>query len=348
MNRKANGQWLNARLLEDMSTAPIISRRDFFKGMVGGSATIAATCVFGTAQGADEAKKSRVVIVRNPAVIASGKLNADVAEKMLNRSLCSLTGKSSPTNAWRSLFSPTEKVLIKVNCLFPPVTSNPEIVRGIVNGLTAAGLKENNIIIHDRENRELVRARFSINDSSRGIRCRGTRGYSEWMQAAPGLFRTKLCKTITDEVDAIINVPSLKTHWRSGVTLSLKNLLGCIPNAGETHGGGCPRIADISALDPGKKKTRLIVIDGARAQYNRGPTFSAPFVWEYAGIIVSTDSVAADAVGADEILKKRRASGLSGPIRPSLIHITHAAQLGLGVSDLDKIEVIRLGEKKNA
>jgi uncharacterized protein (DUF362 family) len=311
--------------------------------VLGGSAGIAATSLLGKALCADEPKKRRVVIVHNPGVIVSGKVNTDVAEKMLNRAVCSLTGKSSSTDAWRSLFSAGEKVVIKVNTLFPPVTSNPEVVRAIANGLKDAGLKENNIIVHDRGNSELVRARFSINDSSRGVRCRGTRAHSGWMEAAPGLFRTKLCKIITDDADAIINVPSLKTHWRSGVTLSLKNLLGCIPNAGDTHGGGCPRIADVSALSPVRKKTRLIVIDGVRAQYDRGPGFSAPFVWQYAGLIVSTDSVAADAVGADEILKRRRAAGLSGPLRPSLIHITRAAELGLGISDRDRIEVVRLG-----
>ncbi len=343
MNMKVRREWLNASLLDDISRTPPMSRRDFFKGVLGSSAGIAATSLLGKAQCADELKKKRVVIVRNPGLMASGKVNADMAGKMLNRALCSLTGKSSSTKAWRSLFSAGEKVVIKVNTLFPPVTSNPEVVRAIANGLKDAGLKENNIIVHDRENSELVRGRFTINESSKGVRCRGTRARSDWMQAAPGLFRTRLCKTITDDADAIINVPSLKTHWRSGVTLSLKNLLGCIPNAGDTHGDGCPRIAEVSALDPVRKKTRLIVIDGVRAQYNRGPGFSAPFVWEYAGLIVGTDSVAADAVGADEILKRRRAMGLSGPIRPSLIHITHAAELGLGVSDLGKIEVVRLG-----
>jgi uncharacterized protein (DUF362 family) len=97
------------------------------------------------------------------------------------------------------------------------------------------------------------------------------------------------------------------------VTLSLKNLLGCIPNAGGTHGGGCPRIADISALDPIKKKTRLIVVDSVRGQYDRGPGFSPSFVWNYGGLIVGTDTVAVDAVGVNEILSKRKAMGVQWP-----------------------------------
>ena len=58
--------------------------------------------------------------------------------------------------------------------------------------------------------------------------------------------------------------------------------------------------------------------------------------------------MAADVVGADEILKKRHASGVSGPIRPSLIHITKARELDLGVADLGQIEVLRHGESKDA
>jgi len=327
---------------EDQKGIRRISRRAFLKGVVAGSAGMAAASALGVGHAADEARKPRVVIVRNPKIMVRRKVDKEVAEEMLDQAMCSLTGKSSSTAAWRSLFSPSEKVMIKVNALFPPVTPSPEVVQAVVSGLRDAGLKERNIIVHDRRNKELERAGFSINESSTGVQCRGTRDYSDWMRAAPELLRTRLCKLLTDEVDAIINVPSLKTHWRSGVTLSLKNLLGCISNAGETHGGGCPRIADISALDPVRKKTRLIVIDGVRAQYDRGPGFSRPFVWSYGGLIVGTDTVAADAVGTDEILKRRRAMGVQGPIRPSLVHITRAAELGLGVGDLNKIEVLRL------
>jgi len=319
-----------------------ISRREFLKGVLASSAGIAAASALSLGEAAEEANKRRVVIARNPKVISGQKVDGKVAEEILDKAMCSLTGKSSSTDAWRSLFSPSEKVIIKLNALFPPVTPSPEVVRAITNGLLDAGLKENNIIVHDRRNEELQRAGFTINESSKGVRFHGSRDFSDWMQAAPGMFRTQLCRLITDEVDAIINVPSLKVHHRSGVTLSMKNLLGCISNAGETHGDGCPRIADISALDPIKKKTRLIVVDGVRAQFDRGPGYSAAHVWNYGGLIVGTDTVAADAVGANEILAKRRAMGIEGPIRPSLVHIERAAELGLGIADLDKIEVLRL------
>ena len=323
-----------------------LSRRTFLGGMIGGSAAIAAANVLKPGHGAEASPKSKVVVIRNPKVMVDDKPQGDIAGQMLAESICALTGKTSSTAAWRSLFSPKEKVLIKINALFPPVTPSPPVVMAIVKGLKEAGLDENNVIIHDRRNGELVRAGFTINDTSTGVRCRGSEDYSPWMEAAPGLFRTRLCKDITDEVDAIINVPSLKVHHRSGVTLSMKNLLGCIPNASDTHGGGCPKIADISALDPVKKKTRLIIVDGVCVQYDRGPIYSKPFVWNYGGFLLSTDTVAADAVGADEILKKRHALGLEGPIRPSLIHIARAAELGLGVADLGKIDVVRIEKGK--
>jgi uncharacterized protein (DUF362 family) len=319
-----------------------VSRRDFLKGILASSAGIAAAGALNVGCPAEEVKKPRVVIARNPRVISGQKVDGKVAEDILDKAMCSFTGKSSATDAWRSLFSPSEKVIIKVNALFPPVTPSPEFVRAITNALRDAGLKENNIIVHDRRNSELQRAGFTINESSKGVRVHGTREYSDWMLAGPGMFQTRLCKLITEEADAIINVPSLKVHHRSGVTLSMKNLLGCISNPGETHGGGCPRIADISALDPIRKKTRLIIVDGVRAQYDRGPGYSAAHVWNYAGLLIASNTVAADAVGADEILAKRKAMGLGGPIPPSLIHIERAAKLGLGIADLDKIEVLRL------
>jgi hypothetical protein len=77
-----------------------------------------------------------------------------------------------------------------------------------------------------------------------------------------------------------------------------------------------------------------------------GPhNYSDKYVWEYKGILVSRDPVAVDAIGVRILQAKRREYfGEERPLRPPAKHIYLAdARHHLGVSDPDKIELIKLG-----
>lgn len=288
--------------------------------------------------GGETDEKARVVIVRNPAVISEKKLNAEIAEEMVHRAVCLLTQKESRSLAWKALFSPKEKVAIKVNARHPPVAGNREIASAIVNGLKDAGVEENRIIIFDFLDEELTRLGYTLNDSSRGVRCYAIRECSE-MKAGPVVV--KLSKIITDEADAIINVPAFRHHGVAGMTVSMKNHLGSVRNPSDLHRENCLHVADLNALDPIRKKTRLIIADAVLGQYNGGPSYRPPFVWEYAGLIAGNDPVAVDTVAWHEIEAERHKRGIEGPIRPAVRHIPRAAEMGLGIGDLKKINVVR-------
>jgi hypothetical protein len=281
---------------------------------------------------------SRVVIARDPAVIAGGKVNAEVAEKLVHRAVCLLTGKDDQSLAWKSLFSPKERVIIKVNARHPPVAGNREIADAIVNGLKAASVDENRILIYDFLDKELVRCRYTLNDSAKGVRCYANRDYTE-VKAGP--VSVRLSKIVTDQADAIINVPALRHHGLAGVTVSMKNHLGSVQNPRDLHLDSCLYVADLNALDPIRKKTRLIIADGILAQYDGGPSYRPQFAWEYGGVIAATDTVAVDAVGAEEILAERHRRGMEGPIRPTARHVDRAAEIGLGIADPKRIDLVR-------
>jgi uncharacterized protein (DUF362 family) len=289
---------------------------------------------------AAEAKKSRVVVVRDPDYFRDRKLDPVVARKMVDRLVCGLTGKASISDAWRALFSPKERIAIKVNCLFPPVTTNPEAVQVVVESMADAGFDPNRVIIFDRSDGDLRKCRFQLSDSSKGAKCYGTKEY-----VYPTKLRgveTKLSKILVDEVDALINMPVLKHHGIAGITASLKNHLGTVPNPNELHPDGCSRVAELNALDPIRKKTRLIVLDGARAQCDMGPGFNPAFFWPYSGMIASTDTIAIDTVAAKEILARRHEMGRPGAIRPPIKHIDLATTMGLGRADLNQIELVEI------
>jgi uncharacterized protein (DUF362 family) len=317
-----------------------LSRRQFLKGTVGTVVGASLAAKFVDRALAAEAKKARVVLMQDPAYFKDRKVDVELARKMVDRIMCSLTGKSSSGDAWKALFSPKEKIAIKVNCLYPPVTTNPETVQVVVESMADAGFDPTRIIIFDRSDGDLTKCGFTINESSKGAKCYATKEYVYPAKARD--VDTKLSSILVNDVDALINMPVLKHHGIPGITASLKNHLGTVPNPGDLHGDYCSRLVELNAFDPIKKKTRLILMDAARAQYDRGPAFSPQHMWSYSGMLASTDPVAMDTVAAREILAKRNASGMPGPIRPPIKHVELAAKMGLGVGDPEQIELVNL------
>ncbi|NQT84417.1 DUF362 domain-containing protein [bacterium] len=286
----------------------------------------------------DVEKKARVVIVRNPAILNRRKINAEVAGKMVHRAVCLVTGKEDQTLAWKSLFSSKEKVAIKVNTRHQPVIGNRELVMAIIDGLKSAGIDENRIIVYDLTDEELEEAGYKLNDSSKGLRCHTSREHREMMA---GPVKVRLSRILTDYADAIVNVPAFRHHVLAGVTISMKNHLGSLQNPRDLHRNSCSYVADLNALDPIRKKTRLIIVDAIRGQCNLGPMYVPWFAWEYAALMASTDTVAVDAVAAEEIKAHRHKKGISGPVQPIIKHIPRAAEIGLGIGDLKRINVLR-------
>lgn len=320
-------------------TSRAVSRRAFLGNVAAGLGGLLCPRLVSAENVAEEPqKKARVVIIQKPLVVSGRKVNAGVAEEMVNRAMCLLTAKESPTAAWKSLFSSKERVAIKVNTRHPPVAGNREVTDAIVKGLKDAGIEENRIIIFDFLDHELTRCRYELNDSSKGVRCYGIK---ECREMAAGPVKVRLSKILTDEADAIVNVPAFRHHVMAGVTISMKNHLGSIQNPRDLHRDNCLYIADFNALDAIRSKTRLIIADAILGQYNGGPPYRPEFVWEYAGVIAGTDTVAVDAVAAEEILLQRHKRGMDGPIQPTTRHIARAAELGVGIADLKNINLMR-------
>lgn len=293
-------------------------------------------------------RKSPVVIARSDKLKrVNHQLIKENVAPFLDRALMKITGQSSAAAAWKSLFSPGEKVGIKLSCLpGKPLSSAYGLVMAVVDGLTAAGVKKNNIFIWERTNRELQRAGFTLSRS--GVRVVGTDtyygdGYSDTIEFA-GSVGTRF-SLIMEAVDALINVPVLKDHDLSGVSISMKNFYGAIYNPNKFHRNNCdPYIAELNTHPIIKDKLRLIVCDASRVQVNNGPAFFPRYAREYGGILVSQDPVALDYTGWQIIENQRKKLGLK-PLKavdrePG--YISTAARLKLGNIDeryIEKIEI---------
>lgn len=300
-----------------------ITRREFIAGAaaLGAAGVIGgfATPVFSLQKPAGTGKKSRVVLGYSDKIVASGGgVDRLMASELLDRSMTKLTGTKTADDAWKSLFDKNDVVGIKVNCAAGrALSTKPKVVDALITGLKRAGVAEENIIVWERTDRELVAAGFLLRKEGEGYRCYGTTPDVGFAAEAvkSGELQYKLSKIISERITALINVPILKDHGTSGITLALKNHYGSFEMTRDivykVHENNCsPYLAEVSALPAIRNKTRLVVMDAIHCCYDGGPAYAPGKQWYENAIVVSADPVAVDAVGTELIDKARKEHGL--------------------------------------
>jgi len=129
------------------------------------------------------------------------------------------------------------------------------------------------------------------------------------------------------EADKVINVPIAKHHNATRLTMSLKNIMGILGgNRGNIHHDLDRNIAELNAVF----KFHLVVLDAVRVLTANGPQGGRTRdVRDLHTVVAGTDPVAIDAYGAT----------LFGITAADVPHILHAAKLGLGEADLNKVKL---------
>jgi len=320
-----------------------IDRRHFIGAVAAAGAGLAATAGRPLPLAAQGDGRPRVYrIRRDDAVDNADNINYATVSTMVDRSVQALTGGSgSFAECWKKLFAPDDVVTIKINCLFGPgACTHREVVTAVVSGLVSAGVSEDKITIWDRAPGDLVKCGYELN-TGKGVKCLAT-GW-EAQPTKSGSLNGPLATLLTDpQVTALINVPVLKTHSTSGITLAHKNHYGSIKNPGDHHGNNCdPYLTDLNALPCIKDKTRLIIADALRPVGDGGPAANPGATWSYGAILAATDPVALDAVGVRIIDEWRATKGLAS-IKPQAHFLQTSEKAGLGVADLSKIDLIDL------
>jgi hypothetical protein len=291
-----------------MKVSDVVTRRDFLKGTAG---LLMATAL-GQAAGSEVCaqEKPRVVIIRNPKALSEGgEPDAVVLQSMLDEALPVLLGEKDASRAWQRLFAKSDVVGIKSN-VWRFLPTPKEMEQALRKRLLDLGIPA---------------AALSVDD--RGV----------------------LDNPVFIKSTALVNVRPVRTHHWSGVGTCLKNYIMFVPNPSAYHGEACSDLGKIWTLPHVKGKTRLNILVALTPQfYGRGAhSFDRRYLWPYKGLIVGTDPVAVDTVGA-ELLRRKRIAYFGGEkeldVQP--IHIVAAdKRYHLGVSDLSRIEIIRLGLK---
>ena len=315
-----------------------ITRRDFLKGT---AFTIAGLSlgvdIFGcgkrppeytpSIRGNSLKNKSTVVLVRSDEVLNESHVpNQPVIDTMVNRAITSLAGEKDPVAAWKNFIKPSDTVGVKIS----EKATHLEIVKTVVRSLQSIGVADQRIIVWDRKYAGVGYA--GIEDRSQRF------GY-----------RDNISRIITDRCTALITIPRTKVHWLAGITGGVKSWLGSVTGintedqsvAFAIHGDSCAEVCSINAIPVIRDKCRLIVVDVLRPLFHGGPQVDPKFLWDYRGLLMSTDPVAVDTVCLKILQEKRNEfKGMDWPISPPAKHISVAdKKYGLGNSDWDLIEL---------
>jgi len=291
---------------------------------------------------------SKVVIVRVPnPPKRPGDYDPKTIDRMYGLGLRLLTGQAAPAEAIRSVFSPSDRVGIKVNAIAAPeLSTGPRVSLPFARLLSAAGIPPRNIIVWDRTNRELADAGYKLNLESSAFQVYGTDTAGAGYAGEPTQHRgiaSLFSAILTDRLTASVSLAVLKDHGMAGITAGMKNYFGAIHNPNKYHDDHCdPYVAELSDSPPVRSRHRLTILDALLIQYHRGPSFNPRWAEPAGTLVFSLDPVAADAVGWRMIAKLRAAKGLptlEEDGRPPL-YIETAEKLGLGHSRESDIQVV--------
>ncbi len=329
------------------------SRRHFLKNCLTGVAILRASGKVPLLEASEQgtaAGKSRVVIARDPQLRDAGTtVDSNRMLKLLDRSVQAVFNLDNPTEPWKKLARPGDKVGLKMNALGGRgLSSNLQLIEAICERLQEAGLRASDIVIWDRDTDELERAGFHVSTGGNRVQCFGTDrvGYEDEL-VTYGDVGSRLSKILTEHCDVLINVPVLKDHDGAGITAALKNMYGVIHNPNKYHPNGCnPYVADVNMLPEIRRKMRLTICDATTASYEGGPGYKPQYAWKNNALIVSQDPVALDYIGWQIIERKRAEQGLktleAEDRAPRYIATAGDAQHQLGTNDPKKIVVVEV------
>lgn len=292
-------------------------------------------------------EKSKIVIIRAKGLLSESRPEPKRLQTMIIKGLTLLTSENEIKQAIEKIFSPSDRIGIKINTIAGPrLSTPPELSLALTSVLNLGGIPERNMIIWDRTNRELREAGYPLQISRDKLKIFGTDNSGAGYEQEPYSFRSigSLFSTIlTNFVTASISLAILKDHGLAGITAGMKNYFGAVHNPNKYHDNHCdPFVAELLACPPIKTRHRLSILDALIVQFHKGPSFHARWAAQYEGLIFGLDPVATDAIGWSIIEKLRAEKGL-----PSLkeegrppSYLETAQTLGIGENDPRKIQII--------
>ncbi len=179
--------------------------------------------------------------------------------------------------------------------------TNPKLVGQIIKHCLDAGAANVYVFDHTCDNWSRCYTNSGIQDAARDAGAKVVAGNSESYYQEVSNSETKILKStriheLILESDVFINVPVLKHHSSTKLTVAMKNLMGIVWDRRFWHNNN---LHQCIAEFPLYRKPDLNVVDAYRIMKRNGPRgVSKADLVELKSLIISTDIVAADAAAA--------------------------------------------------
>lgn len=233
-----------------------------------------------------------------------------------------------------------QKVVVKPNIGWDAAperaaNTNPELVGRIVKHCIDAGAREVYVFDHTSDKWDKCYQNSGIEKAAKDMGAKVIPGHMESYYQTVQIPSVKLLKTtkvheIILQSDVFINVPVLKHHSSTDLSMGAKNLMGIVWDRAWWHRNGLNRaIADFLAW----RKPDLTIIDAYRIMKKNGPRgVSVADTALTKMLVISKDVVAADAAAAR----------IFGKEPSDIEHLKLAHEDGFGTILLDALNIQRL------
>ncbi len=305
-----------------------MDRREFFK----------KSAYAGVAAGAYMSFGDKLNLLANPKT-ADPQLYDLVAikggepELMFDKGMQSLGGM-------KNFVKSNQTVVIKPNIGWDTIperaaNTNPKLISQIVKHCFDAGAKDVYVFDHTCDSWNACYTNSGIEKAAKDAGAKIVSGNSESYYQEVKVENGKRLKETTVhelilESDVFINVPILKSHGGTGLTISMKNLMGVVWDRKYWHRNDLHQcIADYATF----RKPDLNIVDAYSVMKKNGPRgVSEADVVTLKSQIISTDMVAADAAAAK----------IFGKTPAEIDYIRIADEMNVGTMDLSKLNINRI------
>ena len=236
-----------------------------------------------------------------------------------------------------------DNVAVKPNLSFAsPVsraaTTNPEVLRAVINLCLEAGANRVSVLDHPLQDATIIGTKAEVAQMVNEMK-----NASIFLPSTENLYRerqipdgkemksTKVMR-ILDEMDVLINVPIVKNHSATAVSLGIKGNLGLVWDRIAYHNSADfnQSLADLATI----LRADLTIVDAIRALATRGPQGPGK-VLKLDTIIAGRDPVAVDSYTVAFTWSQWNLTG------KNVEHIVKANAMGLGEIDPSRLNVLQ-------
>lgn len=305
-----------------------MKRRDFFKKGLSAGIIAGAAITFGKYKNLFEANPLPPEDIFDLVAVKGGE-----PVEMFDKAIESLGGM-------KSFVKSGQKVLVKPNIGWDAVPeraadTNPSLVARVIEHCFNAGAKD--VYVFDNtcdqwnkcyKNSGIEKA---VKDAGGKIVPGNSESYYQEVEIKEGkkLKKAKVHELVLDS-DVFINVPVLKSHSSTKLTIAMKNLMGVVWDRMYWHRNDLHQcIADYTSFC----KPDLNIVDAYNVMKTNGPRgVSVDDVVQLKSLVISKDIVAVDAA----------ATKIFGLEPDDIPYITIADEMNIGTKDLSKLNINRI------